>query len=193
MATLYVSAISNVHRILNLQDPGEAFLVKKILQGCYHSAPCKDSRLPVTGPILGNIMRSINTSIQKLYTKLLFKSIFLLAFNAFLRLGEIVVKTKTDEHKVIQRNYITFKMSHAAPIAVVIVLRNLKTNKTHDLFRIHLMASGSEDMCPVKTLCKYVQTFGHKSGPLFQFIGGKPVTYAFIAKHLQNIILVSLV
>lgn len=70
----------------------------------------------------------------------------------------------------------------------VIVLSNLKTNKTHDLFRIYLMASGSEDICPVKILYKYVQTFGHKSDPLFQFMGGKAVTYAFVAKHLQNII-----
>lgn len=79
-------------------------------------------------------------------------------------------------------------MSHATPVAVVIVLRNFKTNKTHDLFQIHLKASGNEDMCPVKTLYTYVQTFGHKSGPLFQFMGGEPVTYAFVSKHLQNII-----
>lgn len=184
----HVSAISYVHKILNLQDPAEAFLVKKILQGCHHSAPSKDSRLPVTGPILANMLRGINTSIQNLYTKWLLKSIFLLAFNAFLRLGEIVVKTKTDQCKVIQRNDITFEMSHATPVAVVIVLRNFKTNKTHDLFQIHLKASGNEDMCSVKTLYTYVQTFGHKSGPLFQFMGGEPVTYAFVSKHLQNII-----
>lgn len=159
----HVSAISYVHKILNLQDPAEAFLVKKILQGCHHSAPSKDSRLPVTGPILANMLRGINTSIQNLYTKWLLKSIFLLAFN--------VVKTKTDQCKVIQRSDITFEMSHATPVAVVIVLRNFKTNKTHDLFQIHLKASGNEDMCPVKTLYTYVQTFGHKSGPLFSIDG----------------------
>lgn len=38
-------------------------------------------------------------------------------------------------------------MSQAAPVAVVIVLRNLKTNKTNDHF-------------PVKTQYTYVQTFG---------------------------------
>lgn len=69
----------------------------------------------------------------------------------------------------------------------VICLSNLKTNKTHDHFRIYLMASGSEDICPVKILYKYVQTCGHKF-PLFEFMGGKAVTYAFVAKHLQNII-----
>lgn len=48
----YVTAITYVHKILNLQDPPEAFLVKKIQQGCHHSAPCKDCRLPVTVPNL---------------------------------------------------------------------------------------------------------------------------------------------
>lgn len=48
----HVTTISYVHKILNLQDPPEAFLVKKIQQGCHHSAPCKDCRLPVTGPFL---------------------------------------------------------------------------------------------------------------------------------------------
>lgn len=67
----HVSAISYVHKILNLQDPAEAFLVRTILQGCHYSAPCKDSRLlvPVTGPILANTMRGINTLIQNLYEK----------------------------------------------------------------------------------------------------------------------------
>ena len=32
----------------------------------------------------------------------------------------------------------------------------------------------------------YLKTFGHISGPLFQFMGGEPVSYAFVSKHLHN-------
>lgn len=46
---MFQPAISDVHKILNLQNPAEVFLVKKNIQGGHHSAPCKDSRLPVTG------------------------------------------------------------------------------------------------------------------------------------------------
>lgn len=98
---MFQPAISYVHKILNLQNPAEVFLVKKIIQGGHHSAPCKDSRLPVTGRILANIMRDISTSIRNLCKKRLLMSFFLLNFNAFLRLGEIVLKTKTDQHNVI--------------------------------------------------------------------------------------------
>lgn len=41
-------------------------------------------------------------------------------------------------------------MLHASSVAVFIVFRNFKTNKTHDLFQIHLKDSGNEDVCPVK-------------------------------------------
>lgn len=184
----HVSAISYVHKILSLQDPSETFLVRKIIQGCHHSAPSKDSRLPITGPILANRLKSMDLSVKNLSTRTLLKSIFLLAFNAFLRLGEIVIKSKADQCKVIQRNDATFEMHQTTPVAVEIVLKNFKTNKTHDIFQIHLKASDNKDMCPVQALYNYLHTFGHKSGPLFQFMGGEPVTYAFVVKKLTSII-----
>lgn len=42
-------------------------------------------------------------------------------------LGRDCGKSKTDQHKVIQRNDITFEMSHAAPCSSC-------GNKSHDLF-----------------------------------------------------------
>ncbi|XP_062593480.1 uncharacterized protein LOC134254963 isoform X1 [Saccostrea cucullata] len=184
----HVSAISYVHKILSVPDPAEAFLVRKILQGCYHSAPNKDSRLPITAPILLKLVKGLSSSVQNLYTRILLKSVFLLAFNAFLRLGEIVIKSKNEQSKVIQRDDVTFQFQHKTPCAVTIVLKNFKTNKTNDLFQINLEASGNEDMCPVQSLWLYLKTFSHESGPLFQFVGGEPVTYAFVTKNLQNTI-----
>lgn len=124
-----------VNKILSLQDPSETFLVRKIIQGCHHSAPSKDSRLPITGPILSNMLKSMDLSVKNLYTRILLKSIFLLAFNAFLRLGEIVVKSKTDQCKVIQRNDATFEMLQTTPVAVETVLKYFKMNKTHAIFK----------------------------------------------------------
>lgn len=45
----------------------------KRLQECHHSVYNKDSRLPVTVPVLANVMRGINTSMQNLNTKWLHK------------------------------------------------------------------------------------------------------------------------
>lgn len=116
-----------------------------------------------------------------MYSKWLLKSIFLFVSNAFIHLEEIVVNQKLTNIKLYKEMISPLKcrMQHHA-VAVVI--------KVMTFFQIHLKAARSEDMCPVKSLYKYVQTFGHKSGPLFQFMGGEPVPYAFVAKHLQNII-----
>lgn len=37
-------------------------------------------------------------------------------------------------------------------------------------------------MCPVHTLYENSQIFGHQTGPLYQFIEGKPVAYNFVPK-----------
>lgn len=56
------------------------------------------------------------------------------------------------------------------------------------MFQIHLKASTNIDICSVHSLYLFKQTFQHKSGPLFQFMGKDPVTYCFVTKHLQNTI-----
>lgn len=184
----HVSAISYVHKLLETTDPADTFLVKKIMQGCHHSAPSKDSRLPITGPILHKLIQGLQSSICNQQQRILVKSVFLLAFNAFLRLGEVVVKSKSLTNTVVQREDVSFVLENNSPVEVLLVLRHFKTNKTKDLFQIHLKALKDKTMCPVYTLYEYVKIFGHHTGPLYQFIGGKPVTYSFVTKHLQNTI-----
>ncbi|XP_062605442.1 uncharacterized protein LOC134267234 [Saccostrea cucullata] len=144
----HISAISYLHKILGLSDPSDAFLVRKIMQGCHRSAPNKDTRLPITGPILHNLVCGLQKSVQNLHYRIMLKAIFLLAFNAFLRLGELVVKTKGSLNTVIQREEVSFEFSNNSPSAVVLLLKNFKTNKKKDLFQIHLRALDNSDMCP---------------------------------------------
>lgn len=42
-------------------------------------------------------------------------------------------------------------------------------------------------MCPVHTLYENSQIFRHQTGPLYQFIEGKPVTYNFVPKIPQTL------
>lgn len=184
----HISAVSYVHKILGLSDTTNTFLVRKILQGCHYSAPNKDSRLPITAPILSRLVTGLQSAVLNNMHRILLKSIFLLAFNAFLRIGELVVKHRSHVNSVVQREYISFEFQQGSLSAVSLVLKNFKTNKSKELFQIHLKASTNTDMCPVHSLYQFIQTFQHKSGPLFQFMGGDPVTYCFVTKHLQNTI-----
>lgn len=104
--------------------------------------------------------------------RILLKSIFLLAFNAFLRIGELVVKHRSHVNSIVQREDISFEFQQGSLSAVSLVLKNFKTNKSKELFQIHLKASTNTDMCPVHSFYQFIQTFQHKSGPLFQFTYG---------------------
>ena len=99
------------------------------MQGCHHSAPNKDTRLPITGPIIHKLVKSLQTSVQNLNYRVLLKAIFLLAFNAFLRLGEVMVKSKCLLGTVIQREDVSLEFCGKSHSAVVILLKNFKTNK----------------------------------------------------------------
>lgn len=178
----HISAVSYVHKILGLLDTTYTFLVRKILQGCHHSAPNKDSRLPITAPILSRLVTGLQSAVLNNMHRILLKSIFLIAYQAFLRIGELVVKHRSHVNSVVQREDISFEFQQGSLSAVSLVLKNFKTNKSKE---IHLKASTNTDMCPVHSLYQFIQTFQHKSGPLFQFMGGDPVTYCFVTKHLQ--------
>lgn len=147
-------------------------MVRKILQGCHHSAPNKDSRLPITAPILSRLVTGLQSAVLNNMHRILLKSIFLLAFNAFLRIGELVVKHRSHVNSIVQREDISFEFQQGSLSAVSLVLKNFKTNKSKELFQIHLKASTNTDMCPVHSFYQFIQTFQHKSGPLFRFMGG---------------------
>ena len=157
-----------------------------MVQGSNHSGPYKDSRLQITGPILHKLVQGLPSAVPNLRYRVLLKSIILLTFNAFLLLGEVVVKSKCFAGTVIKREDVSIEFCNNTPSSVVILLRNFKTNKKKDLFHIHFKASTNSDMCPVLALHHYLNTFGHISGPLFQFMGGEPVSYEFVSKDLHN-------
>lgn len=58
-------------------------------------------------------------------------------------------------------------MLHTSPVVVIIELRNFKKNNNNKLLLIHLKASDNDDICPLETPNKYLQTFGNTSGTFF--------------------------
>lgn len=100
--TSHVSAISYIHKILNITDVSNSFIVRKMLKGCIAKRQSCDSRLPITKDMLDRMIHNLDKCIQDLAISTLLKAIFLLAFNALLRLGEILIRSSKDIHRVIQ-------------------------------------------------------------------------------------------
>lgn len=182
----HISAISYVHKVQNLYDPTQAFVTKKILKGCQSSVPTRDARLPITPEILRQLLNALAHTVPQHSLRILLRSLFLLAFHAFLRLGEIAVKSLHDSQSVLQRSDVSFEYTNSVVSAVQIIMREYKTNKHHAPLVISLQAIPNSPFCPVNALYEYLDYSKHNSGPLFQTIDKCPISYAKVSSHLKS-------
>ena len=157
--------------------------MRKLLKGCQNISRQCDSRLPITPDILKKILLALNHTVSSSNLRTLLKLFFLLAFNAFLRLGEIAVRDPQYTNLVVQRSDVTLQSS-----GVQIVLRHYKNNKDQTPIVLFLKAQTSSKFCPVLHLTQYLAQFRHSSGPLFQFTNGKPVSSSFVSEQLRSAI-----
>jgi len=173
----HVSAISYVHKLLQLNDPTNSFIVRKLIKGCNNLSGTIDTRLPITMDILKNIMQGIEPAVQDFYLRIMLRAIFLLAFHALLRLGEIVAKSYADYGKILQREDISISYKDGHPTSLSFTLRHSKTIKNNQSVHISIESqSNLPQVCPVLAMDHYLKMCRPTQGPLFQFRSGSPVT-----------------
>ncbi len=86
----YLSAISFLHKINQMYDPCDNFVVHKLQQACSKVANVTPTgRLPITLPLLHKIVAALSHVEPILSRQILFKSMFLLAFHTCCRVGEL--------------------------------------------------------------------------------------------------------
>jgi hypothetical protein len=174
-----ISIISYYHKLYQLDDPTASFLVKKVLAGVSKSIPSRDLRAPITPSLLLSLVNSCPFISKSQYNSDLMSAMYLLAFHAFLRIGEITVnQSKSSNPNLIQLHQISlsndqavltfsaFKHHHGPPVTLVI-------------------QSHHSSACPVSHLCRYITVRGPSAGPLFQFPNGTPVSRNFFLKQLS--------
>ena len=100
--TITISAISYVHKMHNLVDPTATFVVRKMLQGAAKLRSSGDQRAPVTTSVLYQLVSSTPHVSLFYYNIVLTSAMYLLAFHAFLRIGEMVVSSTARPYSVLQ-------------------------------------------------------------------------------------------
>ncbi|CAC5400703.1 unnamed protein product [Mytilus coruscus] len=96
----YISGISFSHKSLNLEDTTKNFIISKMLEGLHRRNPQKDNRAPITLSLLPQITDALPSICTSTYESLLFRSSFILAFFAMLRVSEFTTKHKSDSSTV---------------------------------------------------------------------------------------------
>ena len=182
----YVSVLNFVHKMAGFKDFSENFAIKKSLQGYRKLGAKADTRLPITPSILKHLVQSLlHTGFSK-FLQVLLKAMYLLAFHAFLRVGEITFSGKAKN--IIQYKDLNFVYDQTHQLeAVELNMINFKHHEGKSRQKLHIKYNLSNpEMCPVLALKEYCQVRGSHEGPLFCFMDGKPIPRQYFTKQLQT-------
>ena len=90
-----VSAVAYFHKINGLADPSHCFAVTKVLAGVRSLGAVPDVRLPVTLPVLSRLVHALPALFSSRYKCLMLRAMMVLAFKAYLRIGEMVPRSRS--------------------------------------------------------------------------------------------------
>jgi len=106
---------------------------------------------------------------------------FLLAFHAFLRVGEFTFKAPSSSHNL-SISDITIQSK-----SLVLSFRSFKHSKgKHPQLKI----CSRKSVCPVKHLARYIKLRPKGKGPLFVFPDASPVTASYFYRILKKCLVV---
>lgn len=137
-----------------------------------------DSRLPITPTVLLKIVSAQTLVTESEFNRLLFHAMFVLAFHAFLRVGEITKTAGSTQHYLLAK-HLTFNSS-ASENLVRLKIPNSKHSKQIAtlIIRPNLL---KPLVCPYLACKNYLDARKHLSlcDPLFSFMDGSPVSRKF--------------
>lgn len=174
----FISSIAYIHRINNLPDNTSSFLVQKMLSPCRKTRPSLDIRLPITIEVLHKVCDALEYSVSNIYKKLLFKAMFLLAFHAFLRIGEIT--SVCSANHVLQLSQVTCQTSR-----ILIHFQNYK-HSGGKVFTLTINSCNFLKYCPVGALEHFLKIRGRDEGPLFCYPSNIAVTRQEFSNTLKQ-------
>lgn len=166
-------------------DTANNFVAKKTLQSLRKLTARAETRLPITPSILKALIQSLDHCGSSNFIKTLLKAMYLLAFHAFLRIGEI---TQTDQ-KV--QNNLTFHAvkflfaNSSDPYAFELDFEKFKHYTGASCHKLLVKGNQQLTMCPVKTLWEYCKIRGQMDWTLFCFLDGTPISRRFFTKKMQ--------
>lgn len=173
----YLSALSFSEKInsYNIQ-PGNKFVITKLISGYKNLRNKQDSRLPITFPILSKLPHALSNVCKQVYEKILFKTAFILAFFGFLRISEFVFNQDSPD-KTLRFQDISFVGQ-----CLHVNIRYSKTDQKGYNSTLIITQLTNSEMCPVKALSKCMKVRPTSTDYLFCHSNGTPLTrYQFCA------------
>ena len=181
----YISALSFPHRLASVPDPTKSEMIKLALRGYSKMNPSRDTRLPISLPILENIILACEHTKSSLYSKKLTQAMYALAFFAALRVGELTYRGNLPGQNIISFGQIAFMETREGTVtALKLTLRNYKHSDSSSPVDIFIYRE--RPVCPVHLLSEYINIRGQFPGPLFCWPDASPITRSFFVTALKE-------
>ena len=180
-----ISALGFIQKYLGFQDLCSNFLVQKALLGVRKLRPSKDMRDPISFSMLNKMLNSVHIIFDDIYTVCLIKSMFILAFRAFLRISEMTFDSKLSSASH------CLKLSDVKIIVnkhiIEVTFRSFKHKSDNKPFSL-LIKGDTSPNCPVRLLAEYLRLRKYCQGPLFLMKDGTPVVRKYFNKKLAHLL-----
>jgi integrase len=181
--TSHLSAIGYIHKLLNLPDPTGSFVIQKMLHAARKIRPAYDTRLPITKSILHRLITALDHTSTSNFRRKTFKAMFLLAFHAFLRVGEITHQSSVSRDNIITLAQVNLTGLPATQVSIAF-LQYKHSQGTP--FHLTIRSQSEHAFCPVHNLIVYLELRGNTPGPLFAYPSGSPITRNEFCQELQR-------
>ncbi len=177
----HMSVISHIHtsKCHSLPEPNISFLVQKSIQGVWNNNTSSDLRLPISSEMLQQLSQSLQLTCSSPFKRTLFRAMFLLAFYAFLRVGEMEVSHHSSHH-ILHLHQIQFHPHNSSMFV-------LFTHYKHSKGRSHtITVQNLSPHCLVDALHAYIKMRGSSPGFLFLSAGGQPIQRGEFVQQLNK-------
>lgn len=169
-----LSALAFVHKLYDFPDPTNNFLVRKTMVALHKSSSAK-IRLPISRELLHQLVNALTYVTSQVYQQKMFKAMFLLAFYAFLRVGEL-----TNSANNLLVSDVTFTDQGAT-----LTFRSFKhSDGQHAL--VNIQKYKEQGYCPVMALQRFLLVRGCVDGPLFANPSGYGISRHKFVQILNN-------
>ena len=168
-----ISAISYFHKINGVMDPTKALIVVKAITGTRNLATIGDIRLPITSSILSKLVNATWHVFQaSAYKALIMRTMMVLAFKAYLRVGEMVPRNKSIRIGCLQINDILITED-----CMIIHFKHFKHSGKHGAQTLNVRTGCIEgtNLDAIAMMKQFLIARGRTHGILFAFPDGTPM------------------
>ena len=170
----YISGIAFGMQTLGWPDVTSSFIIRRLVDGCRRKHARRDTRCPVTLPILRSIVNSLAHVCANSYELALYRAAFLVAFFGFLRVGEFTTNSRHGTVSLSEGDVHIRGIGHLAQLHVTI--QKSKTDQTGRGCRIVIPPNDMSCMCPIRAVGAYIAIRGPHGSAFFRHFDSSPLT-----------------